>query len=431
MLDIDTLLSAIRAEFPRIGSDASGRPRVFFDSAAGSLVSRRAAAAEAACRIDFSANLGLPAWESGRAGEAIVQGRAAIRDFLNAQSGDSIVSGESATDMLFHLSYAISKQTKGDENVVVTGYDHYANISPWAELQTRGAIKEVRFARFRPDDGQLDLEHLAGLVDGKTKVVALAGISNAIGSKSPVGEVCKIASEVGAYSVVDAVHMVPHTPIDVQQLGCDFLVFSAYKLFSSRGSFMYGRNEALSNLSPYKDKPTPNVPPAKWEGGARDPALFASMTGVMDYLEWLGGIVEDTVSGELGTYEGRVRKLKAALKWADNYETTLSRAMLEGVGDAPGLNDISKVIVYGSRDPSKVSDRAPTFAFNVKGIAPAKVASKLWEEHAVVVRAQSFYSKAWDSYEEQEAVRASLVHYNTATEVQQLLRGLAAISKSA
>ena len=193
---------------------------------------------------------------------------------------------------------------------------------------------------------------------------------------------------------------------------------------------MYGRSKPLDDLSPYKDKPTPNVPPAKWEGGARDPALFASMSGVMDYLGWLGGTVEDRFSDELGTYGGRVRKLKAALKWADDYETTLSRAILDGVGDARGLNDIPKVVVYGSKEVSRVSDRAPTFAFNVKGIAPAKVATMLWEEHAVVVRAQSFYSKAWDSYDESEAVRASLAHYNTAAEAEQLLKGLAHISKS-
>ena len=140
------LLPSIRANFPRVDADAGGRPRIFFENAAGSLVLQQAVAAEATARMDCSANVDAPSWESKKNDEVILEGRRDVSDFLNAPDEYLVVSGESATSLLFHLSYAISKELSGKENVVTTDYEHYANISPWLELQRRGLVKEVRFA---------------------------------------------------------------------------------------------------------------------------------------------------------------------------------------------------------------------------------------------------------------------------------------------
>jgi cysteine desulfurase family protein (TIGR01976 family) len=424
----DGLLQAIRSEFPQVEVDASGRRRVFFENAAGSLVLKRAVDAETRARVECSANVGGTFWESKRNEEIILDGRRSVADFLNAPSEECIVSGESATSLLFHLSYAFSKQMTGAENVVLTEYEHFANISPWLELQRRGVVKEVRFARYDPKDGMLDLSHLASLVDEKTRVVSVTGVSNALGSKTSASEVFKLAKEVGAYCVLDAVHTVAHCPLDVERVGCDFAVFSAYKLFSRRGSFMYGRRDLLEDLEPYKVEPAPNDPPEKWEMGTRDQSLFASISAVMDYFKWLGTETQREIGSKVDTYAGRRRLLKAALYWIESYEQTISTVMLGGTEKVMGMNAMKGLEVYGLRDLSRIEQRVPTFSFNVQRVDPHRLAEYLWDKHAIAVLAENnggFYSRALRTYGKSVAIRASPVHFNTLAEVEAFLLGLA------
>ena len=420
------LLPLIRKEFPRAESDANGRPRIFFENAAGSLVLARAAEAEAKARIDCSANVDGPADESKMNEEVILGGRRAVSDLLQAQHEDCIVSGESATSLLFQLSYAIGKELSGDGNIVTTEYEHYANISPWLELERRGLVEEVRFAKFNPRDAMLDLSHFESLVDDKTKIISVAGVSNVLGSKSPLAEVIRVAKNTSAYTVLDAVHSVAHIPIDVQRTPFDFVVFSAYKLFSRRGSFMYGRKDLLASLKPYKVLPSPDKPPSNWEMGTRDQSLFASISAVTDYLTWLGSNVQKDVEDKIRDYSGRRRLLKAALSWIEQYEQTLSLAML-GTNDQEGLRSIDKIEVYGITDATKVNLRVPTFTFNIEGADPSKVAEYLWNKHAIAVLAEDgggFYSRTLKTYGKSIAVRASPVHFNTVEEVGAFLRAL-------
>jgi len=422
------LHEAIRREFPRADVDANGRRRIFFENAAGSLVLQRAVEAEAKARLDCSANVGGPSWESKRNEEVITDGRNAVRDFLNAPSEECIISGESASSILFHLSYALSKEMSGTENIVLTEYEHYANVSPWLELERRGLVREVRFAKFDPNDGQLDLSHFASLLDKKTRVVSVAGVSNVLGSKTPATQVFKLAKEVGAYTVLDAVHTVQHIPVDVEKLDCDFAVFSTYKIFGRRGSFAYGDRELLETLKPYKVQPAPDKPPGKWEMGTRDQALFASITAVMDYLGWLASIIEPEVRDRISDYAGRRRTLKAALTWIEEYEQTLSNAMLDGINGVQGMQAMKGLEVYGLKDPSRSYLRVPTFTFNIVGADPYQVAEYLWDKHGVALLAEDgggFYSRTLKTYGKSVAVRASLVHFNTVQEVEAFLLGLA------
>jgi len=423
------LLSSIRANFPRVDKDASGRRRIFFENAAGSLVLQQAAAAEAKARIDCSANVDAPSWESKRNEEVILDGRKDVSDFLNAPEAYSVVSGESATSILFHLSYAISKGLTGRENVVLTDYEHYANISPWLELERRKLVKEVRFASFDPRTGLLDLPHLKSLVDENTRVISVAGVSNVLGSKTPLEQVLRVAKRASAYTVMDAVHTVAHVPVDVQKTPFDFVVFSAYKLFSRRGSFMCGRRDLLRSLQPYKVLPAPEDPPSNWEMGTRDQSLFASISAVIEYLAWLGGKVEqeERVAEAHGAYSGRRRLLKAALSWIEEYERELSIAMLTGTQGALGLPEIAGVEVYGITDASRVESRVPTFTFNVVGADPMGVAKYLWDRHAIAVLAENhggFYSKTLNTFGKTIAVRASPVHFNTGEEIATFLRAV-------
>jgi len=424
---VPALLSRIRREFPRVDTDANGRRRIFFENAAGSLVLQRAADAESKARIDCSANVDAPSWESKRNEQVILEGRQAVSDLLNAPDPNCIVSGESATSMLFHLGYAIAKELTGKENVVTTDYEHYANLNPWLELKERGLIKEVRFARFKPATAHLDLSHLESLIDERTRVISVAGVSNVLGSRTPLDQVLRIAKQSSAYTIVDAVHTVAHLPFDIQRTPFDFVVFSAYKLFSRRGSFMYGRKDLLQSLKPYKVLPAPEEPPSNWEMGTRDQSLFVSMSAVMDYLSWLGDEAQPFVAGKIDDYSGRRRLLKAALTWIEEYERGLSVAMLEGAHGVEGLRRMGGIETYGITDSTQVDLRVPTFTFNILGADPLKVAQYLWDNHAIAVLAENhggFYSRTLQTYGKSIAVRASPVHFNTIDEVEVFLQGL-------
>jgi selenocysteine lyase/cysteine desulfurase len=350
------------------------------------------------------------------ADNVISEGRKAVADLLNAPLPDCIVSGESATSLFFNLSYAIGRELTGKENVVTTEFEHYANISPWVELEERKKIEKVRFARLNTDEGTVDVEHLKSLIDRNTRVVTVTAASNAFGSKSPLEEIEKMAREVDAYFIVDAVHHVAHGPIDVKAIGCDFLVFSGYKLFSSHGSFLYGKKECLESLSPYKVAPAPRYAPQKWEWGTRDQSMFAAITSVADYLVWLA--CESSKSHS----SGRKRSFKIAMEAIEEYETGLAEKILVGFDGVKGLTELRRLEIFGLTDLKRLNERDPTFSFKVKGVPDDEVVERLWTKGAIAARAENFYSRGLESYGEQKMIRISLVHYNTPEEVAGFLR---------
>ena len=426
MFDQD-LVKKIRAAFPRAVKDFTGRERAFFDNGTGTLVCERAAKAEAKARIDCSANIGANFDESQKAKETVLAGREAVAEFLNAPSGETIVSGESATKLLFDVSYAIGKECDGTENVVITELEHYANVSPWNELVREGKIKEVRFARMNLEDGTLDFEHLQELIDSNTKVVSVTAASNVTGTKIPLEQVSKIVRETQAYYVVDAVHHVPHGPIDVQKINCDFLVFSGYKIFGSHGSFMYMNPKYMENLKPYKVKPSAKSGPFKWESGSRNQAMFASIKGVLDHFLWVSEQVQTLYAGKFEEYEGNRRAYKIAMDATQKNEKSLSKAVLEGINDIPGLLSIPKVKVFGITDSNRLDERDPTFAFIVEGVPNKDIIKNLWENGGIATRAEHFYSYAVEILNQSKVNRISLVQYNTLDEVKVFLKTMNAI----
>ncbi|MHA1198841.1 MAG: aminotransferase class V-fold PLP-dependent enzyme [Candidatus Heimdallarchaeaceae archaeon] len=418
MFDRD-LIEQIRASFPRAATDFKGRKRAFFDNGTATLVVDKAAKAEAKARINCSANVGAIFDESKLAESTILAGRQDVADFLNAPSPSTIVTGESATSLMFSLSYALGKEFTGKENVITTDYEHYTNVSPWVELEERGKIKQLRFSKLNMDEGTMDMDHLQSLIDSNTKIITVTSASNMLGTKSPLDEISKMAKEVGAYFIVDAVHHIAHGPTDVQAIDCDFLVFSGYKLFSSHGSYLYGKYEHLEALKPFKVKPATNVPPGKYESGTRNQAAFASISGVMDHFHWL--------SKQIDSSKKEVEKkqsLKIAMEAIEKYEMGFSKSLLTGIDDTPGLLDIPGVTTFGITDVNRLAERAPTFSIEVDNIPGDEVAKYLWKEGAIAARAANFYSYAQDVYQKPNVYRISLVHYNTYEEIKIFLKSL-------
>ncbi len=416
----------IRRQFPAVSRDATGRRRAFLDNGAGTLVCRAAQTREARARIDWSANTWNVFPESRGAEATILEGRQAVSDLLNADGPHTIVSGESATSLLFSLSYALGRTLTGSENVVLTAYEHFANVSPWEELARTGRIREVRFARFDAESFLLDVDDLASRVDGKTKVVAVAAASNFLGTRSPLPELARIAHDAGALFVVDAVHHVCHGPTDVRAIGADALVFSGYKLFSRHGSFLYLRPDLIEALWPYKVDPSPKHGPEKWEWGTRDQALFAATAGAIDYLATLGA-----PAGRRPARPGheRIARLRNAMESIEAYESGLNRLLLEGDGSLPGLPEVPGLTLYGPQEVPPQLGRDPTFTFKLAGHEDAAVSRILYDRYGLAVGAEDYFSRVPTLYGFESALRATFVHYNTRADAIALLRAVHALAR--
>ena len=425
MLFSPKFINRVRKEFPAVEKDPTGRRRAFLDNGAGTLVTRRSAEKEAEARIDWSANVGNVFPESKGAENVILEGRRAVSDLLRSEGPETIISGESCTSLLFSLSYALSRVLTGEENIVLTGYEHYANINPWVELGGMQMVKEIRLAQFDLESGLLDMEDLKRLIDKKTKVVSVTAASNVLGTRTDLKEAAKVAHDAGALFVVDGVHHVSHGSVDVQKLDCDAYVFSGYKLFSSHGSFMHMKPELMEKLHPYKVDPSPRHGPEKWEWGTRDQAMFAAIAGSVDYLAWLGEPVAKEPPRPGPQRSATIRK---AMHEIETYEKDLSRIILDGYGNLLGLRYIPGLTLYGPRDVVSKTGRDPTFAFKLDGWDDHDLARVLWDKYSIAVGAEDYYSRVPALYKAKTMLRATLVHYNTKQEVLALLKALEAIA---
>ena len=429
MLFTEELIQEIRTEFPRVESDWRGRKRIFFDNAAGTMILDRVARAETVARIDKAANesgLDHPSTvydESRDFDELIIEGKKALRDLLNAPHHENITMGGSTTDLLFKVAYAIGRELTGKENIVTTYNEHFANTGPWLELKERKLVKEVRFVKINKEDATLDMDSFQSQVDKNTAVISVTGASNLTGTKSPLKEISRIANEAKAYYVVDGTQLVPHAPVDVQDINCDFFTFSGYKFFTSAGGFIYGKGDLFKTMRFYGlfGYGTPY--------GTLDQAKFASIKAVVDYLVWLSHKIDVPGKSTFSKYSGRTRSCKIAMNAIEEYEKELSRTMLEGSAKIPGLASMRHVKLYGIKDAKRVDERDPAFAFKVDGMNDIDVAKYLWDKHNVALRFGDLWNMSTKLYKVSTMVRASLVHYNTENEVYSFLRGLNELAK--
>jgi cysteine desulfurase family protein (TIGR01976 family) len=415
-------LSLIRSQFPALAGDA-----IFLDNPAGTQVAAQVLKRVNQYLVEMNANHG-GAFATSIASDAVLDGaRAACADFYNAARPEEIVFGPNMTSLTFNLSRSLSRKlTPGDE-IVVTRLDHDANITPWT-MVAEDYFCNIRWVDFDVENGTLNLDTLEAALVHKPKLVAVGYASNALGTINPVKQITRMAQEAGALVFIDAVQYAPHGPIDVQDLGCDFLVSSAYKYFSTHVGVLYGRYDLLDELKAYKVRPASDLPPGKFETGTQNHEGIAGVLGAMEYFEWIGETFGDVyVEKYQDHYQGRRLRLKQAMAAIRAYEYEISRAVIETLAGIPGVR------LYGLDDIRQLEGRVPTFAFRMDGYSPRQIAEKLAEEKIYVWNGNYYALAVTERLGVEEhggMVRVGPVHYNSVDEIERLGEVLASIAKT-
>lgn len=408
-------IEAVRRRFPALAVTDEGRPRIYFDAPGGTQVCADTIEATERHMAGGTANAG-GAFSTSRAVDALAAAaRAAVADLLNAQP-DEIAFGPNMTTLTFAASRALARGWGEGDELVLTRLDHDANVAPWLEV-ARDRAMTVRWLDFDPATGRLQLDELPSLLSPRTRLVAVGGASNALGTVNDLPAISRIVRDGSeALIFVDAVQLAPHVAIDVRTLGADLLAFSPYKLFGPHAGVLWCRQDLAERLEAYKVRPAGTAGARRFETGTPSFEGLAGVLGMVDYLEWLGGTVAPAA-------DNRRARLRAAFAEAEAYEAALGQRLLDG------LRRLNSVRLYG---PAEMTARVPTFSFTVEGHGPRDVAEHLaqaglfaWAGHFYAVETVARLGLA----EAGGLVRVGLCHYNTADEVDRLLAVLAELGR--
>src|SRR5579864_6705692 len=313
----------------------------FLDAPGGAQVPDEVGEAMAQTLREASANIGAGYATSFRVKEILEQAEASAARFLGCEP-DEITFGANMTTLDFALSRTAGREFEAGDEILVSSLDHDGGVAPWLELAHDRdlVVKHVELL----DDTTLDYDDLQSKLSGRTRVVAFAWASNAIGTVVDAARVCRLAHEAGALAWIDAVHYAAHEPIDVRAIDADVLVCSPYKFCGPHLGMAYGRAEVIERWRPYKARPAPTSPLGRrFETGTLPFELLAGFNAAVDYLDSIGGF--------------------AAIV---PYERSLGQRFLDGISDA--------VTVYGLPG---MEGRVPTFLINVDGVAAEDVAARL------------------------------------------------------
>jgi cysteine desulfurase family protein (TIGR01976 family) len=407
-------IEAVRARFPALKRAA---PFIYFDNAAGAQAPQRVLDAVSSHLLDFNVQRGGRYPKSVEVDRVIVSAREKVATWINAKDPNEVAFGMNATSFMRLVSLAIGQTLKPERNeIIVTDMDHHADISTWLELEKTGA--KIVWWRMR-EDHRLHVEDLVPLLSENTRLVACTVVSHALGSRVEVAAVAKAVHAVGGEVFLDCVHFGPHAPIDVQAWDCDYLVCSGYKAFAPHMGFLWGKYEALDRLPTFREEFIPDAPPHKIEAGTFIYENVAGMAAAVDYFEALGADLDPTAATP------RARVL-AAMEGIEAYERELSRAMLHALHSAGA-------VIYGVFDPEKAHLRVPTFSFNLPGVDPAEVVMTMAaadigirDGHMYAPRLMERLGLSMDK----GCIRASLVHYNDASEIERFGEVLRAVAKA-
>ena len=392
----------IREHFPALKSGLA-----FFDGPGGSQVPTQVGTAIAAAITQPISNRSVTTLSERNAEEIVIGFRQAVADLINADAG-GVVYGRSWTQITYDFSRTLAKTWKAGDEIIVTNLDHDSNIRPWVQAAEAVGVV-VRWAKFDTTTGELPTSAISELLNEKTRLVAVTGAGNTLGTRPDIQEISQAVHKTKALLYVDGVHLTPHAVIDMQAMGADFFGFSFYKLFGPHCAAIAAKPELLKTLNNEKLLPSTSNVPERFEFGTLPYELMAGCTATIDYI---ANMVEGAGS--------RRERIINSMSAAEKYEETLFEYMESEIKAIPG------VTLYGH-----AKKRTPTLYFNLKGVEAADVYKHLATVQ-VNAPAGNFYalevSRAL-GLGDTGAVRAGLAPYSTTKDVDRLIAGLHQLAK--
>jgi cysteine desulfurase/selenocysteine lyase len=397
---------AVRREFPILSRSIHGKPLVYLDNAASCQKPRVVIDAERAVYETGYANIHRGVHTlSMEATLAYEEVRARVKSFLNAREAREIVFLRGTTEAINLVAQSHGRKNVGPgDEVLITGLEHHSNIVPWQLLcEEKGA--QLRVAPI-DDAGEVDLGAFERLLSRRTKLVAIAHVSNALGTINPVKRMTELAQQAGAVVLVDGAQAVPHLKVDVQDLGCDFYAFSAHKAYGPSGvGVLYGRAERLEAMPPWQgggdmilsvsfEKTIFNQIPYKFEAGTPNIAGVIALGPALDFMSSLG-----------------IERILAHEHELLSYGTRL----LAGI---PGLRLIGTA-----------REKAGVLSFVLEGIHPHDIGTVLDYQGIAIRTGHHCAQPVMDRYGLPATARASLACYNTREELDALAAGIVKVKE--
>ena len=397
----DAEANRLRSQFPALNQEVRGKPLVYLDNAATSQKPQSVIDAISDYYSRYNANVHRGLHALSEMATAEYEGaRAKVRKFINAANDQEIIFVRGTTDgiNLIAGSYGHSNLAPGDE-IVISEMEHHSNIVPWQMLceQTGAELKVVPFN----EDGELLVDEYESMLGPRTKLVAMAHTSNALGTINPVKTIVEMAHARDIPVLIDGAQAVPHGPVDMQDLDCDFFTFSSHKVFGPTGmGVLYGKAEILESMPPYQgggdmiksvtfEKTIYNDLPYKFEAGTPNIAGAIGLGAAIDYVETVG-------MARIFDYEKRL------LNYAHE-----------------ALSSIERVRILGT-----AGEKAGVVSFLLEGIHAHDVGTILDTEGVAIRTGHHCAQPVMQHFGVPATARASLAFYNTRSDIDALVKGL-------
>jgi cysteine desulfurase family protein (TIGR01976 family) len=396
-LDVDR----IRADFPALADGVA-----YFDGPGGSQVPRQVADAMATAMVSGVSNRGTVTRAEQRAESLVRRARDAVGDLLGADPR-GVVFGRSMTQLTFDVARTMARDWSAGDEIVVTRLDHDGNIRPWVIAAERAGAT-VRWVDFDPDSGELTVADVEAQLSERTRLVAVTGASNLLGTRPDIAAITTAVHAVGALAYVDGVHLTPHAAIDLQALGADLFACSPYKFFGPHHGVLAASPRFLDTLDPDKLLPSTSAVPERFELGTLPYEVLAGTTATVDFIAGLASAASDR--------RDRVLESMAAV---EDYEDRLLQRLLDGLTSQP------RVRLHGA--PKR---RTPTVLFSVDGLDSRSVYEGL-AARGVNAPAGSFYALEASRHiglGDTGAIRAGLAPYSNTDDIDRLLEGVAELT---
>lgn len=401
--------TAIRQQFPALQRLHQDRPLLFLDGPAGTQVPQQVMDAISTYYSKSNANTHGTFLTTHETDQILAQTRQNVATFLGAEGAHTISFGQNMTTLNYSLARAIGRHLQEGDEILITQLDHEANRGPWLSLLESGIIvREVRLLA----NGLLDYEDMAQKINERTRLVAMGYASNILGTINDVAHVRSLTHKVGAWLLLDAVHYAPHLPIDVQAIGCDFLLCSAYKFYGPHVGLLYSKPGLLDRLPTDRLRTAAQVAPYSIETGTLNHAAIAGVDAAIQFIAQLG--------------DGATLRatLLSAMHQIHAHELKLAQQLFDGLGAIDGIT------IYGPE--IKKGWRAPTLSFSMEGQTATEVCKQLaaqnifaWDGHFYAIRAVEVLGLL----ERGGVTRMGISVYTTAEEIDKTIEAVKQIRK--